>query len=79
MNLAIIDINQKKYYRVEWLEIKTPSGNITIQDEHAPMIIELSPNNDIFFKIENGEEKSFKIKQGFLHVTRILTKVLITA
>ena len=77
MQLKIIGIDQSEQFNVAWVELQTKMGNFIIQPEHAPMIIELQPNSQIRFCLDNSKQKTFDILGGFAHVTRTDVTVLI--
>ena len=78
MKLHIISPYEIKEQTIVWLEINTPVGNMVIQNNHAPMIIELSKNTDIFFMLPSGKQSTVSVPQGFAHVTREEVKILIS-
>jgi F0F1-type ATP synthase epsilon subunit len=63
---------------IVWVEINTPVGNMVIQENHAPMIVEIEPNSEILFMQQNGKQISIIVLQGFIHVTRQEIKLLVT-
>ena len=79
MQLQIVGINQKKDFNVVWVELQTKVGNIIIQPEHAPMIVELQPNSQIRFCLDNTKQESVLIAAGFAHVTRRDVTILISS
>ena len=76
MKLSIIDIEKITQYAVAWIELNTPVGNIVIQAEHAPMIIQLSPNHELIFELLSGEQKSIMMIQAIAHITRDEVKII---
>lgn len=77
MQLHVIGIDQKEEFKVLWVELQTRVGNFIIQPEHAPMIVELQPESQIRFCLENSKQKTIDIASGFAHVTRELVTILI--
>ena len=77
MKLSIIDTEKTVEHSVNWVELNTPVGNMVIQKQHAPTIIELTPNQELLFELDTGEIQSIQIKHGLVHVTRLEVKVLI--
>lgn len=49
------------------LNLKTTSGEITVLDNHRPLITQLARGRAVVIK-ENGEKFNFDIKSGFLEV-----------
>jgi len=78
MKLSVINPHSIQCYTTVWIEINTPVGNMVIQKDHAPMIIEIQPNSEILLMQENGKQISILVKQGFIHITREEIKLLIT-
>jgi F0F1-type ATP synthase epsilon subunit len=78
MELQIINPQQKLSYAVVWIELNTPTGNIIIQSGHAPMVVMLSPGKPLIFKLKTGKQESFIVRQGIAHITRNLTKIIMT-
>ena len=78
MKLSVINPHSIQYYSTIWIEINTPVGNIVIQKNHAPMIVEIQPKSEILLMQENGKQISILVQQGFIHVTREEIKLLIT-
>ena len=78
MQLQIIALNHTEFYKTNWIETHTPTGNIVIQSGHAPIIFALVPHKDLLFELQNGETKSIYLQRGGLaEVSRDLTKILI--
>lgn len=78
MKLKIIDPYQVTQHTIAWIELETPVGNMVIQENHAPMVIEISPNTEVLFLLNNGKQMSANIVQGFAHVNREEIKILVT-
>ena len=55
---------------VAWLEINSPTGNYVIQHGHAPMIMPLSPHQNLTFRLKSGKEESILIRQGMITIGR---------
>lgn len=77
MKLSIIDTEKTVEYNVKWVELNTPAGNMVIQEQHAPIIIELASGKKLLFELDNGMQQSIPITQGVAHVTRLQVKILI--
>jgi len=78
MKLRVISPHLLIEHSIVWLEINTPVGNMVIQKNHAPMIVEVEPNSDILFMQDNGKQMSITVLQGFIHITREDIKLLVT-
>lgn len=78
MKLKIIDPYQVTEHTIAWIELETPVGNMVIQENHAPMVVEILPKSEILFLLNNGKQASQAIVQGFAHVTREEIKILVT-
>lgn len=71
MKFNVVSPQQTQKYTVNWIEINTPSGNLIIQNGHAPIIFTLVANKEIFFQLKTGEEISILLdREAFLHVER---------
>lgn len=77
MKLSIIDTEKVMVHNVTWVELNTHAGNMVIQQNHVPMIIELTADHELLFELTNGEQKSIIITQAIAHVTRSEIKILI--
>ncbi len=78
MKLSVISPHTIQYYPTVWIEINTPVGNLVIQKDHAPMVVEIQPNSEILLMQDNGKQLSILVRQGFIHITRDEVKLLIT-
>jgi F0F1-type ATP synthase epsilon subunit len=78
MKLCVISPHTTVEHSIVWVEINTPVGNMVIQENHAPMIIQIEPNSEILFMQENGKQMSLAVLQGFMHITRQDIKLLVT-
>lgn len=76
MDLHIISPQLTQTFSVAWLEINTPAGNFVIQRGHVPMILILSPDQAITFRLTNGKQDSIMIRQGLVEITRISATIL---
>lgn len=79
MKLTISMPHYTAQYAVTWLEINTPTGNYIIERGHAPMIISLSPQQPIIFRLKNGKQETFIVHQGIVKIDRESAKVVMTA
>ena len=78
MKLCVISPHGIVHHTIVWAEINTPAGNMVIQENHAPMIVEIQPNSEILFMQPNGKQVSLIVIQGFMHITRQEIKLLVT-
>jgi len=78
MNLHIIRPLSKEELQIAWVEIETPVGNFVIQPKHAPMVLTLTPGEDITFCLSNGKQKSIPVKQGIVEITRNGATILLS-
>lgn len=77
MKLLIVTTEKIIDYEVNWVELNTPVGNMVIQKEHVPMVVELSSQKELLFELESGQKKSIEISQAVAHITRSEVKILI--
>ncbi len=68
MKLSIISLRGIEFDgEVSSLNLKTTSGEITVLDNHRPLLTSLISGQAIIIK-ENGEKLSFNISSGFFEV-----------
>lgn len=77
MKLSIIDTEKTVEHNVNWVELNTPVGSMVIQEQHAPIIVELASGKDLVFELDTGEQKSVVVSHGVAHITRLQVKILI--
>lgn len=78
MKFSVISPHAVVHHTIVWVEINTPVGNMVIQENHAPMVVEIEPNSELLFMQPNGKQISIIVLQGFIHVTRQEIKLLVT-
>ena len=78
MKFLVISPHAVVQHTIVWVEINTPAGNMVIQANHAPMVVEIEPNSEILFMQPNGKQVSLIVMQGFMHITRQEIKLLVT-
>lgn len=78
MKFSIIDPYQSLHFDIAWLEINTPVGNMVILPDHAPMIIELSPAQELIFELTDKTKERMIVSHGFCHVTRNAIKIFMS-
>ena len=79
MELNIISPQNKKEFKVMWVELNTPKGNFIIEKGHAPMILTLSPGQHITFELDSGKEISEVVSGGVAHIMRKSVKLLLSS
>jgi len=77
MKLKVITTKRVIEHDVEWVELNTPVGNMVIQQDHAPIIIELSQGHELLYQVSGSAVESILIVQGIAHVTRAEVKILL--
>lgn len=77
MKLHIVSALHTRVHDVAWVELNSDAGNFVIQSGHAPMLLVLSPNKEIVFRLKNGKEESLKVPQGIADISRTETTVII--
>jgi len=80
VKLVIVSPQNKYEFDVAWIEAYTPSGNVVIQEGHAPIIVTLVAGSDFsFFLPATDEKKIIKLmRHGFLEVDRINALALLS-
>ncbi len=79
MKLIISTPFSYKKFSIAWLEINTPTGNYVIQRGHAPMIITLSSDQLIIFRLKSGKEESMIVRQGVVTIERESATIVMTS
>ena len=77
MKLQIITTQRVIEHDISWIELNTPAGNMIIQPQHAPMIIELQPGCEMLYQKKDGSQDSVMIIQGVAHIMRHTVKILL--
>lgn len=68
MKLSIVSLKGIEFEgEISSLNLKTTSGEITVLDNHRPLITALTRGEAIVIK-EGGEKLNFNIESGFLEV-----------
>jgi len=78
VKFSVISPHSIVHHTIAWVEINTPVGNMVIQENHAPMVVEIEPNSELLFMQPNGKQEAIIVQQGFIHVTRQEIKLLVT-
>jgi len=77
MQLTILSPFKRDSYKdVDWVELRTDTGNFVIQEGHAPTILVLKEQQVILFK-HNKKEKKAMIQSGIADITREQVTILI--
>lgn len=77
MKLEIVSSDAHNIYQVAWLELNTPVGNFIIQQGHAPMILSLTPDKPITFRLKTGKQQTINANNGMAKITRESTTLMI--
>jgi F0F1-type ATP synthase epsilon subunit len=77
MKLEIVSSDAHNSYQVAWLELNTPVGNFIIQQGHAPMILSLTPNKPVTFRLKSGKQQTINVNNGMAKITRESTTLII--
>ena len=77
MELRVISPQTTQAFSIVWLEVYTPVGNFVIQPGHAPMVLALSPDQSITFRLTTGKQETMTVRQGVIEVARDAVTVLI--
>jgi F0F1-type ATP synthase epsilon subunit len=77
MKLKIITTQKYIEHEVDWVELQTPSGNIVVQQGHAPVIIELKSGHELEYQVTDGRIESVLIIQGVAHIQRFQVTILL--
>ena len=77
MDLEIIGPLSHQVIPIVWLEVNTPAGNFVIQPGHAPLLVTLSPGQDITFGLKNGKFQTLTISAGILNVERTKATIIL--
>ncbi len=77
MKLQIITTQRVIEYKIDWIELNTPAGNMIVQPGHAPMMIELRSGHELTYKKFDGTQESIMVVQGIAHIMRHEIKILL--
>ncbi len=78
MKLSIISPTSQRSLSVDWIEVETSTGNMVIQEGHAPTILILSPNKPFTFGMPGDKTESFIPTDAILHVQRTSALLIIS-
>ncbi len=79
MHLNLISLKGLEFDgEVNSLNLKTTSGEITVLDNHRPLITQLVKGQAVVIK-ENGEKLNFDIKSGFLEISSSNNATILTS
>lgn len=79
MLLEMIGFDQHHQLEVQWVELQTKVGNLIVQPEHAPMILELQTNSQIRYCLDSSKQNTMLLSGGIVHITRTSVTILIDA
>ncbi len=77
MELIILTPQETKSFSIAWLELNTPTGNMIIQHGHVPMIVTLTPNLPIIFRLKSGKQETITPRRGMADISRQEVTILI--
>ena len=69
-NVTFITPTSQRVVAVRWLECETPTGNLVIQQGHAPLITRLKPYSEVRFEQERGEMETVEVSGGLAEIRR---------
>ncbi len=78
MKLEVVSPTEHTTYAVAWLELNTPVGNFVIQEGHVPMVVTVSPNKPIIFRLKSGKQKHIIPRHGIADIQRNSATLIIT-
>ena len=73
----IIGPTLQRLINVSWIGVTTPTGNLIIQEGHAPAIMILSPFKKIEFGFADGSVESIELQGGILQVERTRATIIV--
>ena len=77
MKLVLIRPTGKQLFDIAWLELNTPAGNMIIQQDHAPMIVTLTPQKPFTFMARSGKQESVTIHRAVAEITRLSVTIVL--
>lgn len=78
MQLKIMSTSTCEEHTIIWIEVNTPTGNLVIQDNHAPLITLVSKHQDIIYCFKTGKKNTLTLPHGgILKITRTEALLLI--
>lgn len=79
MELLILSPTKKETLHISWIEFNTPMGNYVIQPGHTPMILSLSPQSPITFRLQSGGTETLQgTVHGMAHIQRQSVTLLLS-
>lgn len=78
MQLTLMSPTNSQIIEINWLEVQTDKGNFVIQPGHMPMIVLLTPNQELTMELLDGSVTLMSITGGILEITRTAVTLLIT-
>ena len=76
MTLTILTPTSQKKIEVTWIEAQTPQGSYVILPGHAPLTVQLTPQEPLTIGLHTATE-TLAIANGILHVDRYKATVII--
>lgn len=78
MLLRIIGPSGEKEFNITWIEVETSVGNFVIHTGHAPTVLTLLPDHEVFFQLKTGQRESVKISRGIIEITRETATIILS-
>lgn len=78
MLLTIMSASSSESHDIIWLEVNTPTGNLVIQEHHAPLITLVNKQEEVTYCFKTGKKSTLTLPHGgILKITR--TQALLLA
>lgn len=78
MLLTIMSTSTFEEHHIIWIEINTPTGNLVIQDHHAPVITLVNKQEDVIYCFKTGKKNTLVLPHGgILKVTRTTALLIV--
>ena len=65
---SVITPTQSSNYRIEWLEIQSPTGSFFVGPDHCPLVSILKPSSVIIYKLENAAQGEISVTSGIIKI-----------
>lgn len=78
MKFTIMSPMSSEVMDINWLEAQTPQGNFVVSRGHVPMVVILSPNQELRMELSDGSTTIMTIAGGILEITRTTITLLLT-
>jgi F0F1-type ATP synthase epsilon subunit len=77
IELHIMGPTSRRTMTVHWIGVETPTGNLIVQEGHAPMVTLLSPFKNLELGLSDGSTQQLEVKGGILSVNRTSATIII--